>query len=95
VFNVSDDDNQFNNYKDTESILMNHFGVPNYPLPILKIPMCILSFLLTRLGRDNTNPSRVYSIKKISSIGYKKAVTYENGLHEFAQWYVATHNKFQ
>lgn len=95
VFNISDDDSSFNNYIDVEAILMRKLDVLEYSLPRLTIPMIVLTFLLKCLGRDNSNPNRIYSTKKITDLGFRKTIYFEDAVIKFAEWYrsVSIENK--
>lgn len=91
VFNISDDDSFTNNYIDIEEMLMHKFNVPKYFFPYITSPMLALSFFLKCLGRDNINPNRVYSTKKIIDLGFKKTMDFEAAVDEFAEWYRAAY----
>lgn len=86
-FIVSDDDVPENNYQDVMALLSKHFGLRQtfvFPLPFRKL---ILSILLITTRHTNTNPKRVYSCEKLILAGFKKPVSFEDGVNLFAKWY--------
>jgi nucleoside-diphosphate-sugar epimerase len=87
VFIVSDDDDPNNNFVSVERRLMRAFMISDYPLPRLQLPLGILSFLLTMLGRNNVNPRCNYDSGKLLSLGLKRPVGLDEGLAEYAAWY--------
>ena len=87
VFIISDDDDLINNYRDIEKYLMNSFGYNDYIVPRLPVPKIILRILLSLSGKSNANPQRRYHSDKLFNAGFKKSVTFENGLASFADWY--------
>lgn len=87
VFIVSDDDSPSNNYLDVERFLMSEFNIPRYSVPRVPVPPSMLSLLLRSLGRDNINPRRVYAPDKLLGYGFKRPISFETGLEEYAAWY--------
>ena len=87
VFVVSDDDSPINNFADVERFLMQELGIPDYSLHRLPVPLGLLAFLLKCLGRNNINPRCYYVQDKLMSLGFKRPVSFENGLTEYAKWY--------
>jgi len=55
------------------------------------VPFLILKALLWLSGRTNDNPALVYDCGKILSSGFKKPVSFEEGLSHFSDWYIKTH----
>lgn len=87
IFIISNDDNPKNNFTSIERCLMREFMISDYPLPRLRLPLGILSFLLIILGRNNVNPRCNYSSGKLQSLGFKNPVSLDEGLAEYATWY--------
>ncbi len=87
VFIISDDEDTANNYRDTEHRLMKRLGCRPYSFPALPLPSVMLRTALRLAGRTNTNPDLVYDCGKILSRGFKKPVSFEEGLSRFADWY--------
>ncbi|MEN6318255.1 MAG: NAD(P)-dependent oxidoreductase [Syntrophaceae bacterium] len=87
VFIISDDDDPANNFRDIEKYLMKQLGFKDYPLPVVPIPFIILKMLLTMMHKSSTNPRRVYECKKIAAAGFKKPLTFQEGLSRFTDWY--------
>jgi nucleoside-diphosphate-sugar epimerase len=87
VFIISDDDDPMNNYRDIERFLMDRLGCSDYKFPRFKAPGWILRVLLNLAGRSNSNSGRTYSSGKIFSAGFKKAISFKDGLESFAEGY--------
>ena len=91
VFIVSDDDDPKNNFAYVERFLMGALDIKDYPLPRLTLPPRVLSALLAIRGRNNTNPYCNYDPGKLLGLGYKRPMSLEAGLVEYAAWYRSTH----
>lgn len=91
IFIISDDEEMANNYRDVERYLMKRLGCKEYPIPPIRLPFVILKILLRLVGRTNTNPFLVYDCGKILSAGFKKSLSFEEGLSQFADWYVESY----
>lgn len=89
VFIVSDDDSAANNYTSVEEHLRRGFGLGTSPVPPLPAPVPAVKALLFAAGKSNFNPRLVYSPQKLLDFGFKKRVSLEEGLTEFAEWYKA------
>jgi len=87
IFNISDDESPYNNYINIEEILMQQLKASSSMLPYITLPSFMLSFFLKYLGRDNINPSRIYSAKKIKDMGFNKNMNFERAVNNFAEWY--------
>jgi len=88
VFIISDDEAAANNYRDVERYLMKRLGLKEYPIPPIPLPFVILKIMLTLAGRTNINPSLVYDCGKILNAGFNKPLSFEEGLSQFAYWYL-------
>lgn len=91
AFLISDDDDPLNNFRDVERILNREFGAADYPLPPLPVPPVLLGLLLRLAGRSNANPQRVYDSARLQETGWRKTCGLEQGLREFAAWYLSAH----
>lgn len=91
IFIVSDDEHPLNNYGDIEKYLMKYFGHKNYRVPRISLPFFILAFFLKLVGRSNLDPASVYDCQKLLNAGFKKPVSFDEGLEYFADWYKAKH----
>lgn len=87
IFIVSDDDDPFNNFADVEFFLMDRLSIPKYKFHRFFIPLAVLSFILSRLGRNNVNPCCNYSSNKIIALGFKRPKSFMSGLEEYAEWW--------
>lgn len=91
AFLVSDDDDPLNNFRDVERILSREFGAADCPLPPLPVSSGLLGLLLRLAGRSNANPRRVYESTRLRETGWRRACSLEQGLREFAAWYLSAH----
>lgn len=91
LFIVSDDDDPSNNFTDVERFLMSNLYIPDYRLPRVPLPPVLLKFLLRCLRRNNVNPRCNYDPGKLIGFGFRRPVSLEAGLAEYAAWYRATH----
>jgi nucleoside-diphosphate-sugar epimerase len=89
IFNIADDDDPLNNFRDVERILMRELGVRDYALPRLTAPLSVLGAALRMAGRSNHYPDRVYDSAKLKRMGWRPDCGIEQGLREFAAWYLA------
>jgi nucleoside-diphosphate-sugar epimerase len=87
IFIVSDDEYPANNYRDVERALMSGLSIPTYPISPVAMPPWTLSFALRVIGRTNISPSRIYDCSKILSRGFKKPISFSQGMLEFVDWY--------
>lgn len=87
TFIIANDESPMNNYRDVEKFLMKALHSKDYMLPIVPLPNLLLSILLKLVGRSNTNPRRVYNDRRLVEAGFKKPVSFEEGLELFADWY--------
>lgn len=89
VFIVSDDDAIANNFLDVESALMRGFGLADYSVPRLPIPLGVLRMLLLFKGRNNINPCCNYSGQKLQGLGFHRPMSFEAGLANYIAAYLA------
>ncbi|MFA4910259.1 MAG: NAD(P)-dependent oxidoreductase [Desulfobacteria bacterium] len=92
VFIISEDEDPFNNYHDVERYLMKRLGYRAYQFPVIPLSFLILKILLRLSGRTNINPALVYDCGNILSAGFKKPLSFQEGLSRFADWYQSTHS---
>jgi nucleoside-diphosphate-sugar epimerase len=90
TFIISDDEDPSNNYHDIEEYLLKKMCRKAYLVPPVYLPFPILRFLLRLAGRTNDNPDLVYDCGKIISAGFKKSLTFKEGLCRFTDWYIKT-----
>jgi len=87
-FYISDDDDRQNNYRDTSTLLAQHFGlipVRDFQLPFQEL---FLAFLIRLIRGANTNPKRQYNAGKLARLGCPKAISFTEGIAQFAAWYL-------
>jgi nucleoside-diphosphate-sugar epimerase len=86
TFIISDDDESSNNYRGVERFFFKYFGWKDYVLPPVQLPLPMLTFLADLMNKFN-NPATRYDCRKIMQAGFKKPVSFEEGLSRFARWY--------
>lgn len=91
VFVVSDDDSPSNNFADVEKFLMSAFKIDGCRMPRIPLPLGLLAFLLSVMGRNNINPRCNYASSKLRNLGLERAITFEAALAEYAAWYRSSH----
>ena len=85
IYNISDDDDNDNNYAAVEKIIKSLLQMENgYHLDI-GLPRSVLS-LLFKLMPKHSPANYVYSYSKISSLGYKKVKTLRSAISELVSW---------
>ena len=87
IFIISDDDAFSNNYYSIEKYLLQNFGYNNYLLPIIPLPLIFLNIILRLTRRPFFNINQKYECNKILRFGYKKSISFDDGLFNFADWY--------
>jgi nucleoside-diphosphate-sugar epimerase len=87
TFIVSDDDAPTNNFRDVEAYLIHALGLRDYPIPRVALPPSLLAAALKLAGKSSTNPKRNYLPRKLMAAGYKRSVSFQEGLMAFADWY--------
>lgn len=87
TYNVSDDDAGENNYRDLARYLGRSLKLHSRHFSRVPIPNFLLRSALALAGRSNTNPQRTYSSQKIESLGFRKPVSFTEGLKSFCEWY--------
>ncbi|MDD4907501.1 MAG: NAD-dependent epimerase/dehydratase family protein [Candidatus Omnitrophica bacterium] len=87
IYIISDDDDRRNNYRYIEQYLMKALSLNDYPIPVIPFPSFLLKLLLKLMGKTMFDPARVYSSRKLSNFGFKKNISFEDGLADFSKWY--------
>lgn len=83
IFIVSEDDNINNNFHYVENFLMTQYDIKKYPLPSFSLSLKFLSFFLTILHKNETNPYRRYDSSKLMSLGFNRPIGFEDGLKNY------------
>jgi nucleoside-diphosphate-sugar epimerase len=81
VYNISDDDDPDNNYAAVEKIINSGFQYKYEYALDFGFPRTLLAFLF-RLLPTHSPPDRIYAHSKISSLGYRKAITLNSAISE-------------
>lgn len=87
IFIISADDDINNNFNRVEKILMDSLGLKPYFIPVIPLPLFILSFLLWIKNRSATNMKRIYIYEKIRLTGFKRRDTLKKAIYEFSKNY--------
>jgi nucleoside-diphosphate-sugar epimerase len=84
---VSDDDAEENNYFDVSALLSHHLGLSQVRMVDIPFQSSVLSALLHIIRRTNTNSNRIYSMQKLTELGFTKSVSLHDEIKRVAQWY--------
>ena len=81
---VSEDDVPENNYGDVSDILVGEWGLP-CPLGALpNLPAALLPLLFSAGTRRGRRPNQIYDCSRLLRSGYRRPVTFQQGLRLFA-----------
>lgn len=83
VFNVTDDTEPLNNFRDVESLLIQVLEVSPYRLPRLPIPGWLLGLALYARGRGEIDPTCRYSSGKLHTLGFVHNSDFESELRTY------------
>lgn len=86
VFIISDDDSEYNNYKNIERYLTKYLLNIDKLLPRVPVPRLVLNLLLIIKYGRKININRTYSCKKIENYGFVKPEELLKGLKNFSYW---------
>lgn len=86
---VSEDDAYENNYICVEKIIKKELKIKDYPIGLIKIPICVLNFILKIKNRNMINAESRFSSSKIKN-KYKFRFNREfiDGVQEYGRWYL-------
>jgi nucleoside-diphosphate-sugar epimerase len=83
IFIISEDDYPSNNFQFVESVITKLLDSNAYFIPVIPVPLKILSLLLKILGRNNINPMANYSPQKLLDLGFKRTIVFEDTVHKY------------
>lgn len=86
VYIVSSDDEKKNNFLSIETMLLKSLGLKPRAVPLLIVPLSILSLVLKCLGRSESNPRRIYDSKKILETGFIPKASVYDAVNELGKW---------
>ena len=86
TFIISDDENANNNFEYVERYLLQEIYGKKYALRPIRIPLVVLATILWILGRDNTNPQRIFDSGKLRKLGFLMPRPFESSLSDFVRW---------
>ena len=72
-----------NNFEFVESVITKLLDLNGYVIPVIPIPLKILSLLLKILGRNNINPMANYSSQKLLDLGFKRTIVFEDTVSQY------------
>jgi len=81
IYIVSSDDDPKNNFKKVEECLMQAMGIKKRSIPLIPIPIIILSLILRLRGRSHFNMIRKYDSKKLRLTGFLETSPPLNAVH--------------
>jgi nucleoside-diphosphate-sugar epimerase len=84
---VSDDDDPMNEYESVCRFLAPGLGVRMPRTPVLPALSGVLGVLLRLRGRSLSNPQSVFTSRRLFAIGYRPAISFQEGLQRFCEWY--------
>jgi nucleoside-diphosphate-sugar epimerase len=85
-FIVSQDDEPLNDYASLEAYFVVRFGARPYPFAPLTPPAPTLRFALRLAGRNDVEPNRRYSARRLLSHGFRSPRAFAAALEEYAAW---------
>lgn len=85
-FFVSDDELEQNTYEGVVRMLADAFGVSHPRCSRWAPSLDVFSCLLRLAGRSDTSPRRVYCCDKLSRVGFRRPVPFEDGVRLFVEW---------
>ena len=83
TFIISEDDYPSNNFQFVESVITKLLESNGYLIPVIPIPLKILSLILKILGRNNINPMANYSPQKLLDLGFKRTIVFEDTVSKY------------
>ncbi|MCL9683549.1 NAD-dependent epimerase/dehydratase family protein [Legionella maioricensis] len=85
IYFISSDDDPQNNFISIESILRETLGLGRRKIPLLPIPLSVLSILLKLKGRSGFNLGRTYDSKKLFSTNFTPVDSLDNAVNQFGK----------
>lgn len=86
----SKEEDQQNTYLAVETILADVLHVTRWSLPVLTIPLPMLSVLLRLCGRADASINRVYDSGKLGAAGFRSVQSVSDAVREFGRVFSAT-----
>ena len=87
IYIVSEDDVAGNNFSDVEKFIKQNLELEASRLPVIFLPLWLLSFILKILGRNNINPICKYDSSKLLGLGFRRPLEFEDGIKKYTDWY--------
>ena len=83
---ISEDDEPNNNFGYVERYLLQEIHGKKYALRPIRIPLVVLETILWILGKDLTNPNRIFDSGKLRKLGFLTPRPFESSLSDFVRW---------
>jgi len=83
IYIVSSDEDPNNNFKKVEECLMQAMGIKKRSIPLIPIPLIVLSLILRLRRRSHFNMSRKYDSTKLRLTGFVEASPPLKAVHAF------------
>ena len=93
-FIISDDDVKENNYYDVLKILADNLGIEAPKKIDFPFQPFVFSALLNILRGHSANPNRIYSSEKLNRLGFRRAISFQDGVSRYALWYKNSKEEF-
>jgi nucleoside-diphosphate-sugar epimerase len=94
IYNISFDHDENNTYKSIERILLKKIS-RSYRPPSIHLPIFLLSFILSLIGKRDEDINKIYLSSKINSLDYKECHNLEQAIEEFAIHLLSEHDNKQ
>lgn len=85
-FIISSDDDELNNFRSIEKIIINRLGVSDYKIPRLIVFSFFLTFVLYFLNKSNINPNRKFISSKLKKLGWSPNKDFKLNVEGFVDW---------
>jgi nucleoside-diphosphate-sugar epimerase len=85
VYIAASDEDPDNNFRSVESILMSSMGLGHRTIPVVPLPLQVLSTLLNLMGRSDTNVSRTYDSAKLRTTNFRSVDSIASAVRDFAK----------
>lgn len=87
LFIISADDEPNNNFRYVEGTLAECFSLNDYAPPKVTLPLAVLKCLLLLMNKSEVDPQCIYSMRKLTDLGFSPSMGLDTCLREFASAY--------
>lgn len=86
-FIISADHEPNNDFRHVERTLVESFGLNNYVPPKVTLHLAVLKGLLLLMNKSEVDPQCVFSMRKLTDLGFSPLISLDTALREFASSY--------